>query len=808
MRTQLTLQAWSALSLSAMCLPVGAQTSIPSASDAPTAQAVPAPDKLLPLEVTVNGAKVGTWVLIERAGVLYAPKEALEEWRLQLRPGVEGLSYRGSPYLPLAGVPGYNAKIDFSAQAVDLVFSPQSFAATRLAQGVADKPVLSPVLPSVFFNYDLNYATSALRGAPDSRNLGALTELGVSTGWGVLTHSVVGRNLISSGFAAEPAKWTRLETTFSRDFPERNHTLRLGDASTRTGLLGRNVYFGGLQYGSNFALTPGFVGQTLPAFTGLSAAPSTVELYVNDVLRQVSSVPTGPFTIDNLPSFSGAGEARVVVRDLLGRETVVSQSFFANPQLLAVGLNDWGVEVGKLRRDLGISSQNYGPAFFIGTWRRGVHRGLTLEGRTEVSRDIKTISLGAIAALPGALLGRAAVAGSRAEGTGLGVVQGVGQSVVNGNQWLLGADYTGSDISASLQAQGATEKFRQLGQELTALPTKLQLAGNANYYHERAGNFGIGFVTQTRYDSPRVSTLSASYSTRLPGKANLTVSLSRAIAGDSGTSVGVTLMVPLEKNILATASVDRRSNQTDFYASATQNPAQDGELGWRVLAGRQQDRNRAEGGLFYAGRYARLTGDLSASPDQTALRLGASGGVLWADGRLFASQRVSDSFALVEVQGYPGINVSLGSQLQGRTDASGVAMMPRLLAYQSNAVRLDASQLPISAELDSIELTTVPAWRSGVKVVFPVRVGRGALLRIVLDDGEAAPAGATVQIDGDKQEFYVARRGEAFLTGLLPTNRITLTWNGQQCVFEAALPAANPDEIARVGPLLCKGVKR
>jgi outer membrane usher protein len=801
MRTQLTLQAFAALSLTALYLPTGAQTSPP---DAPIVQAVPAADKLLPLEVTVNGAKVGTWVLIERAGVLYAPKEALEEWRLQLRPDVQGFSYRGSAYLPLTGIPGYNAKIDFSAQAVDLVFSPQSFAATRLAQGVADKPVLSAVLPSVFFNYDVNYATSALRSAPDSRNLSALTELGVSTGLGVLTHSVVGRNLISSGFAAEPAKWTRLETTFTRDFPAHNHTLRLGDASTRTGLLGRNVYFGGLQYGSNFALTPGFVGQTLPAFTGLSAAPSTVELYVNDVLRQVSSVPTGPFTIDNLPSFSGAGEARVVVRDLLGRETVVSQSFFANPQLLAVGLNDWGVEAGRLRRDLGIRSQSYGPGFFTGTWRRGVHKSLTLEGRTEVSRDIKTFSLGAIAALPGAMLGRAAVAGSRAEGAGLGV----GSRAVSGSQWLLGADYTGSDISASLQAQGATEQFRQLGQELAALPTKLQLAGNASYYHERAGNFGVGFVTQTRYDNPRVSTVSASYTTRLPGKSNLTVSLSRAIAGDSGTSVGVTWMVPLEKNILATASVDHRSNQTDFYASATQNPAQDGELGWRVLAGRQQNRSRAEGGLFYAGRYARLTGDLSASPDQTALRLGASGGVLWADGRLFASQRVSDSFALVEVAGYPGINVSLGSQLQGRTDAHGVAMMPRLLAYQTNAVRLDASQLPINAELDSIELTTVPAWRSGVKVVFPVRVGRGALLRIVLDDGEAAPAGATVQIDGDRQEFYVARRGEAFLTGLLPTNRITLTWNGQQCVFEAALPAANPDEIARVGPLLCKGVKR
>lgn len=782
MRPSNLKQALATLSLVASVLQVGAQTT--------------PPDKLQPLEVTVNGAKSGAWVLIERAGVLYAPKDAFEEWRVQLRPGVEGISYRGVQHYPLSGVPGYSAKVDLSSQSLDLVFSPQAFAATRLTQDQAAKPVPDRVLPSVFFNYDLNYAASALRAAPNTRNLGALTELGVSTGLGVLTHSTVGRNLASSGFNPESPSWTRLETTFTRDFPASNRTLRLGDSSTRTGLLGRNVYFGGLQYGSNFALTPGFVGQPLPAVTGVSAAPSTVELYVNDVLRQVSSVPTGPFTLDNLPTFTGAGEARVVVRDLLGRETVVTQSFFSSPQLLAPGLDDWGVETGTVRRDLGVASNHYGQGFASGTWRRGITNGLTLEGRGEVTRSMNAISVGAIAALPGDLLGRAAVMGSHSSDLG------------SGTQWLLGADYTSLRTSASLQAQGASFNFRQLGQDAGTLPTKLQVAGNANYFSDALGSFGLGFATLSRYDAPRITTLSASYSTRVLGKANLAVSLGRAIAGGSGTNVGVTLVVPLDNNVYTTASVDHRSGQTDFYATATKNPSQDGDLGWRVLAGQQQNQGRAEGGLFYAGRYGRLTGDVSASRDQTALRLGASGGVVWADGHVFASQRVSDSFALVEVAGYPDISVSLGGQQQGRTDASGVAMMPRLLAYQSNSVRLDARELPISAELDSIEMSTVPSWRSAVKVVFPVRVGRGALLRIVLDDGEAAPAGAVVQNDGDKQEFYVARRGEAFLTGLLSTNRITLKWKDQKCQFEATLPPVSKDDIARVGPLVCKGVKR
>ena len=127
-----------------------------------------------------------------------------------------------------------------------------------------------------------------------------------------------------------------------------------------------------------------------------------------------------------------------------------------------------------------------------------------------------------------------------------------------------------------------------------------------------------------------------------------------------------------------------------------------------------------------------------------------------------------------------------------RTDENGVALIPRMMAYQENSVRIDPNELPMSAELDSIEQVAVPPWRSAVKVVFPVRSGRGALLRIVFDDGDVAPAGAIVSIKGDSKEFYVARRGEAFVTGLQTTNRVVLIWKDKQCEFDVTLPPENP----------------
>ena len=137
-------------------------------------------ERLRPLEVRINQAKAGVWTLLERDGSLYAPEDALTEWRLNHPPAGSTIQVRGETWFPLNAIPGFEALFNEIEQSVDLVFSAAAFATTRLTRVGPERIVLSPVEPAVFLNYDLSGDHSAPRGQPSQQSLGMLGDLNVA----------------------------------------------------------------------------------------------------------------------------------------------------------------------------------------------------------------------------------------------------------------------------------------------------------------------------------------------------------------------------------------------------------------------------------------------------------------------------------------------------------------------------------------------------------------------------------------------------------------------------------------------------
>lgn len=765
------------------------------AAPAATNAAAAAAGRLMPLDVRINGASAGNWVLLERPDGLFATQDALQEWRLIVRDELPTITYRGQTWFLLSGIAGFQQKINQIDQSIDMSMAANAFAATRLQNELVAPNKASPATPALFVNYDLNVSHSSQTGINNITDFGALVELGASNDLGAFASSHVGRNL-GGNSALGNREWIRLESSFTHNWPVTQTTLRLGDSSTRGAVGSRGVYFGGIQVGRNFALLPGFLTQPVPVIRGSATSPSSVELYVNDALRQTSNVPTGPFAIDNFPLFSNGGDVRIVVRDLLGRETVLVQPFANYGNLLEAGLSDWSFEVGALRQDLGTKSNNYGEKFGSGLWRVGFNKELTIEAGAQVSRLGNNTNLGAAIALPGQILGVVGLSASGYDGVG------------RGNQASAALEFEGFRHSFSSRIAQTTDRYRYFGAGNLSLPNKTEQSLSYQYRGlQNDGSLGVGLASIRAFDDRRIETFTVNYSKKLTDQGASIRLSATAVGGASGaTSVGASLLIPLGSRLTSSSSVNAKKGATDAYTSVASTPDTEFGTGWRALVGSRETRGFAEAGAYRRTQYFDVTGDVAANKNSQTTRVGLQSALVLIDGDVYASRRVQDGFAVVEVTGYPGIGVKYNSVDAGKTNDKGRVFLPRLQPYQVNTVRIDPNELPIGAEIDTIEQTVVPAAKSGVKLSFPARAGRAALVKIVMADGAQAPAGAEVTIVGDAQEFFVARRGETFITGLQPTNRIRMKYAGGVCEFDLPVPKeVKTQDVLRLGPISCIG---
>lgn len=282
--------------------------------------------------------------------------------------------------------------------------------------------------------------------------------------------------------------------------------------------------------------------------------------------------------------------------------------------------------------------------------------------------------------------------------------------------------------------------------------------------------------------------------------------LTRVQGISSGTFFSISLMWPLDQQVNTSTHFTHRGGQTDAYVSASQGLRGDTGLGWRALGGSRNGAAQAEGGVYLQGPGNLFTADVSTSAALQALRLGTRGGLVLMDGRAFATRPVQDSFALVKVPGLADVGVGFQGRELARTDDSGVALVTGLQPYNANQIRLNPSDVPLNAEIDSLEQTVVPRLRSAVMIAFAVRHGQAALITVRLQDGQPAPPGAEIEVSGDERRFPVGRGGQAFLTGLQREHQLRLRWKGASCLMPLTLPPERPEDIARPPPLVCEGV--
>lgn len=733
------------------------------------------------LEISVNDQRLDGIILAERLddGRLALPAEAWASARLKPATQSVQLSDGGTAYT-LESVPGLDYRLDLARLTLSVSAPASAFETSRF--DIGGDPLAMPTAPppGFYLDYDLS-ATHARNGG---NSAGALFEAVVFNRWGALVSGAAWR---SNGQGSE---LFRTDTYWRRDIPQRMETLVIGDTVSSAGGWSRPLRYAGVRYARDFDTAPGYITYPMPSISGSAALPSTVDLLVNNQRSASSTVQPGPFELDNVPIVSGAGEMQLVVRDLLGRETVVRQGFYVAPQLLAPGLSDFSYEAGMMRLGYGSRDDRYERAFASGTYRRGLSDWFTGEVRVEVERDRRAAGVALTA-----LVGRLGVVGLAA-----GFSDADGQ---RGVRYVATAQRIGPTGGLSLSYSHADRDFREFGALENTPALREQFSASAGARLGRRLSGGMNYTRQSEWDGKRFSLISANLGMQLQRGAYLSVSASRRMDEDRAWSATINFILPLgQRRVLAAGSTRQYDGQSVTTVQASQQAPSGPGWGWRVRASDRAS-NRLEAAVVFNRNAGQYIAEANLGRGNDAVRVGASGSIGRLKGLSFASRRIDQgAFAVVRVGDVPGVPVSLSNQVVATTNRKGLALVTGLLPYQSNRLSIDPDQMPLDAQVDGVLASSVPYARSGAYVEFPVRRSRSALLVLSRADGSPVPAGARVFLGPGLSEFTVARRGEVYLTGIGDAHRLDVRWNDGRCSAQWRHVPSSRDASART-PLTC-----
>lgn len=752
------------------------------------------------LEVSVNGKPtnlVAEFALEPGSGRMYSPQSELEQLGLRVRGGSAAL-------VELRSIPGLRFSYDEAAQTIDLQV-PVAALRPEVVSAMPGADMLEPERSfGAVLNYSLDASAQSLAGGATASGMAASLDGWIFSPYGTLRSSGALRD-----FGASPGSQNnlRLETSYQLSSPKRRLTLAVGDVQSSALSWSRSIRMGGVQLRRDFGLRSDLITQQLLSYDGAAAVPSSVDVFIDNNRAYSTGRDAGPFRLEDLPVRAGPGEALIVVTDANGRRTTKAVSFYVSKKLLKKGLLDFSIEAGHAREAYGLESNRYSDSGLMSaSLRFGLTERITLEGQVQTKSDLTMTGIGlttvpfnlaelSLATGASAYDGKTAAFAYGEMQTQVGVVELSGsvrwaQDGFADLAYATGVDFLGQTAIADSASLLEVPKLQ------TALNVAMPLTGGAS--------LGIGYVSSTRSHS-RDELITASYGRELAAfDGSLSIYGSHDLqTGDTRAAIGVSMPLGKRKSMRTTASVDPTGAVQGGLYVARAISDQQGDYGYAAELQRS-----ASGGVQFSGRgdylsrYGKVGVELRTGGGTTGLRAQMDGAIAIAGGAVALGNRVSDSFAIVDV-GAAGVPVSVHNRPIAVTGAGGKALVTGLQSHRRNRVSVDLADLPADLALDASGMDVVPGIGAGVRVKFRGETDKSAVIVLTGPNGEPLEAGLVAHVNGGLEEFFVGFGGETLVEGLRKQNRVTVKFDQGSCTADFTF-AAKPGALQVIEGVRCQ----
>lgn len=693
---------------------------------------------------------------------------------------------------------GVSIRFDYSELAFFVSLSPQLGRAAELSF-VTEDSSFEPGLPPARFSSYLNIAGSVSRAssagvqAPSFLLSGATRLSAVAIEYEAeLEEQLVpeGRTIynVRRNFARavidEPSSRRRW---FLGEFDSEAVGLQLA-----TGLRGAGVFRSTREFGGG-GLARASLGRRL-----FLTQDSTVSLFRNGALFREFRLGPGAYDLTDIPLLTGTTDARVEIRDDLGRTEVLEFNNFYKPSDLNPGDFEYFVGVGQ-RRALGGTVPTPDQAVTGSAFVRKALRGgpvVSLGAQGDANFQGGNAILEVVAPLNGFL---------RLEGSGVRSEVGVGYAVAADYSFFL--DNPRQD-AFFIGVQAESQDFVSIG-DPAALNTTA-LTASAQYSTNLTERFQLRATAATaRERGLGTNTFRGGLDGVFRLRSNLSgavgVSYIDADTPDRGLNFSLSLIWRPGLRDRAEARYDSFQNQV-IGSFERANPGHVGGLGASAVVARQDGNAGITGSVNYVANRAFVAlaqgvsgEDLSDFGSQIGTTLSASTGLAYAQGAFGWGRPVSNSFAVLKghptLKGAPVVVGQLGDQRRyaARSGPLGGALVGGLSPYIDQSIAYDVPAAPSGYDLGAGVYRVRPVNRSG----YAFTVGTDAFVTAAgtLRGPDGAPvslgAGRVVRLDRpmDELQFFTNSVGRFAVSGLAPGGRYRVELFRSNLVVEFEVPS-------------------
>ncbi|WP_256853087.1 fimbria/pilus outer membrane usher protein [Pantoea sp. Fr+CA_20] len=724
---------------------------------------------------------------------------------------------------PDALLPGAAVNVNTASLRVD-VSIPQAMLVQRPVGYIAPEN-LTAGSTMAFVNYNLNQFYSDYKNAQRFES----TYLGINSGMNVgmwrfrqqgnLTHDEWGN------------RWQSARAWVQRALPSLQSEVGLGELFSQ-GDLFNAVSFNGVSLDSDDRMLPDSVRGYAPVVRGVANSNARVTVWQGKQRIYQTTVPPGPFIINDLSPVSYGGDLKVEVQESDGSLHQFSVPYAVLPQSLRPGRTDYNFAAGKVRD---YSQYN---TFTELTVKHGLTNAITLNGGARLGEHYHAVLAGGVWA---------------SDFGAVGFNSAYSEADLNGGETTEGWRYelsysrTFQPTQTTLTFAGyqySTQGYRDLNDVIALNNAETPGRNNiSSEYMQRNrlqmtvnqtlgewGNIYISGSKQNYYDGrSRNTQFQIGYGTVLPKNIALNISLSRqysrrAYSSDprmavmsqhsddtfyKDTQFQVSISVPLGSEAtspyLALGGTRGSQNGSNYNASLSGISGESGtSYSLNINRDQQQRDTTLSGSLGKKLSEASLTGTASTSSRFKQMSVNAMGAAVIHSGGVTLGNYLGDTFALVEAKGARNARIlnSQGTEI----DRFGYALVPSLNPYHYNSISLGASGSDSHVEIQDSEKIVAPYAGAMVKVTFRTLRGYPVMLKTRTNRETTVPVGADLLDDAGNRVGTFGQGGNAWLRVAKTQGQLKAVWGEDakaSCLIDYHIPKPKPDAVITYADAVC-----